>query len=167
MSERINTNRPPADGVYLYPRSKSLADPQRIVVDLIEHLNCSQRNGMSSSAMLDSPLKHEFAELQSSPEFTHGLFDHNTTNAMSIIPCGAILAFECSNMTLCSKIHLLTGVRVYSVWPPTSRDMNLFHLNINDLSEAGHTNTCAQLECGITFVQRPGQLVTLPRSVRH
>jgi hypothetical protein len=68
-------------------------------------------------------------------------------------------------MTSSSTIHLITGVRIYIVYPPTPHNMTTMHKYLLDLTKfpaPKHANVCNDLQEGITFVQRAGQTATIP-----
>lgn len=86
-------------------------------------------------------------------------------NTASIMHCGALLPLEASALVSSSEIHLLTGIRVYIVYPPIPHNMTVVQKYYTDLSQrlaVDHVGVCEALKNGITFVQRPGQIVTIP-----
>jgi len=64
-----------------------------------------------------------------------------------------------------STIHVITGVRVYIVYPPTPHNLRTLNKYLKDLAgdvAPNYIKVCQELENGITFVQRVGQAVTIP-----
>jgi len=83
----------------------------------------------------------------------------------SIMHCGALLPLEASALISSSEIHLLTGIRVYIVYPPTPHNITAiqrYYTNLSQGRASDHAGVCDALKGGITFVQRPGQIVTIP-----
>lgn len=164
LRDLLRPNLPPADRIYVYPPNKNPEDTERLTTDLVDHLgeNDMQYPGITSSIMFECSLQHALGMPHLSPEFDPDIFPQATMKTMSIMPCGATLPLECSSLVNFSEVHLLTGVRVYLVWPPTSNNVASMHSCFNTVSDAQQAQILERLEDGVTFVQRVGEVVTLP-----
>lgn len=93
------------------------------------------------------------------------LKDFDPPSLMTIMPCGGTRSLECSSLDSYTETHLLSGVRVYIVWPPTKANMELLEEYLDMSAEDRywiHNNVCRELQGGITFIQRPGDIVDMP-----
>ncbi|KAH4003736.1 hypothetical protein HBH64_116200 [Parastagonospora nodorum] len=164
LSKLLQHNMPRKDSAFFYPRIQDQGDVDQHLVDLVHYVQYEdvQPHRALTSVVFDTPITHELAKPRLSHEPTASIFPHKLSNAMSIMPRGSTLPLECSPLTHTTEIHLLSGVRVYFVWPPQKDNIFWLWTYFMDISEELHASTLEKLENGITFVQRPGQIVTLP-----
>jgi len=112
------------------------------------------------SPVIDRCLRRFLGDNEASSTLTRSSID--TTSIMS---CGALLPLEASGLMSTSTIHVITGVRVYIVYPPTQHNLTTLNKYLIDLAgdvAPNYTDVCQELESGIAFVQRAGQAVTIP-----
>jgi hypothetical protein len=79
--------------------------------------------------------------------------------------CAAPLSLEASTLTSISTIRLITGARVYNLYPPMLHNMTTVQTYLLDLTKnltSKHENVRKTLQDGMTFAQRAGQTVTIP-----
>ncbi|RYN26908.1 hypothetical protein AA0112_g8121 [Alternaria arborescens] len=143
----------------------SQADREATVERLLEHLDNPQYTEYattltSRSSAVDRCLRHFVGGNE-----TSSTLPQLSADITSIMHCGALLPLEVSALTSSSTIHLITGVRVYIVYPPTPHNMATMHKYLLDLTEdpaPKRASVCNDLQEGITFVQRAGQTATIP-----
>jgi len=162
------------DGAQLYPpRPPPLslrllegdASRQSIALTLVHYLDDQHYAAYATtlnfrSPVIDRCLRHFLGDNEASSTLTRSSID--TTSIMS---CGALLPVEASALMSTSTIHVLTGVRVYIVYPPTPHNLTTLHEYLKDLAgnvAPNYTSVCHELQNGIAFVQRAGQAVTIP-----
>jgi hypothetical protein len=143
----------------------SQAHREATVGRLLQHLDNSRYTEYATtltfrSSAVDRCLRHFVGGNEAS-----NTLPQLSANITSIMHCGALLPLEASAMTSSSTIHLITGVRIYIVYPPTPHNMTTMHKYLLDLTKfpaPKHANVCNDLQEGITFVQRAGQTATIP-----
>ncbi|KAI4701872.1 hypothetical protein J4E89_010563 [Alternaria sp. Ai002NY15] len=141
------------------------ASREGIARTLVEYLDDQQYAAYATTLSFRSPaidrcLRHFQVENEASSTLTRSSID--TTSIMS---CGALLPLEASALMSTSTIHVITGVRVYIVYPPTPHNLTTLNKYLMDLAgdvAPNYTSACDKLENGIAFVQRAGQAVTIP-----
>ena len=143
----------------------SQADREATAGRLLEHLDDPQYTAYATtltfrSSAVDRCLRHFVGSNE-----TSNTLPKLSANITSIMHCGALLPLEASALTSSSTIHLITGVRVYIVYPPTPHNMTIMQKYLLDLTKCPapkHASVCNNLQEGITFVQRAGQTATIP-----
>jgi hypothetical protein len=160
LSEMLRQNMPME--VHIYPTSEGLQDTNQSVSDLVDHLHDMNYRGTKSMAIFHPLIMDPFAKPMPSGQFDSGTLPPLSAGSMSIMPSGTVLPLECSTLTDYSEIHVLTGTRVYFVWPPTVQNMATFQCYLDKFPASQHLEVYNHFQDGITFVQRPGQVVRLP-----
>ncbi|CAN9437232.1 unnamed protein product [Alternaria sp. RS040] len=143
----------------------SQADREATARRLLEHLDDPQYTEYATtltfrSSAVDRCLRHFVGS-----DETSNTLPKLSANITSIMHCGALLPLEASASTSSSTIHLITGVRVYIVYPPTPHNMTTMQKYLLDLTKhpaPEPASVCNDLQEGITFVQRAGQTATIP-----
>ncbi|CAN9423350.1 unnamed protein product [Alternaria alternata] len=113
----------------------SQADREATVERLLEHLDNPQYTEYATtltfrSSAVDRCLRHFVGGNE-----TSSTLPQLSADITSIMHCGALLPLEASALTSSSTIHLITGVRVYIVYPPTPHNMATMHKYLLDLTE--------------------------------
>jgi hypothetical protein len=151
------------DHTIFFPRLPAGADARQTSREFIDHLedmhylgNGSawhfKSSGIESHLKLDPPYERDESVL-TQPEY----------GDMSILPCGALLPLETPGLMDCHKIYLLSGVRVYIIWPPERENMKpLNDYLIKKQPTRTHLEVCKQFGNGVALIQRPGQVVCIP-----
>ncbi|KAL5118184.1 hypothetical protein ACEQ8H_003856 [Pleosporales sp. CAS-2024a] len=162
---RVHLMMPSEEDILVHPPNETQNSLLDVVADLVDHLDQPDHTGIGDSMSVTFPapefhfdVPRTFApDMASMPH----RFSWDASTTFSIMPCGSTLALECTKINDHSIIQLFTGVRVYFVWPPTDRNMDLIKLYFAAPAR-GHEYTCEAFEGGVTFVQRPGQTLLLP-----
>ncbi|KAH7090562.1 hypothetical protein FB567DRAFT_520138 [Paraphoma chrysanthemicola] len=147
-------------------------DRWNIVRDLIETLDSMEHQGVGRTAQLYfryfdqlATPTHEARNDSSRIDRPPRVFDITSKFHLSVMPSGAFLPLEWADMTRTVEIHVLSGVRVYFVWPPTAHNMKKLEEYFEDGGRF-YTNDqielFEELEGGNTIVQLPGQIVRFP-----
>jgi hypothetical protein len=150
---------PPLDGVF------ATGPAARRVV---EHTDDEDYTEIASTLSFHSPLVDRYlktveAANATGPDTLYAPMGSTT----SIMPCGSLLPLEASPLASTTSISLLTGARVYVVYPPTTHNMASLDkyfqvLALGNSSRSNHTKACQALQGGVAFSQRPGETVTIP-----
>jgi hypothetical protein len=135
---------------------KGTPNTEQDAQELIEHLDDMHYTN-HTILNLHSPAMDRYFEQSSTEE--------GVQNTTSIMPCGAILPLEYSVLVNSTSTHLLSGTQVFIFFPPSHTNMEILATYFSDHSKeyaSSHTQVCKALQGGITFVQRPGQVVFIP-----
>jgi hypothetical protein len=134
----------------------------------IERIDDEAYTDLASTLSFHSPLVDRYLKAVEvanamSPDTLYSLQNGVT----SIMPCGALLPLEPSALASTIVIRLLTGLRVYIVYPPTQHNVAVLDgyfqaVGLGKNPQRNHTKVCQALQGGITFLQRPGATVTIP-----
>lgn len=165
LSKLVRHNMPRKYSAIFCPGLQYQGDADQNLVELVHYIQYEdvQPHRTLTSVIFDTPITQELAKPRMSHEPTASIFPHKLSNAMSIMPRGSTLPLEWSPLTHTAEIHLLSGVRVYFVWPPQKNNISCLYKYLKGIiCEELQALTLEELENGITFVQRPGQVVTLP-----
>jgi hypothetical protein len=165
LSLLLRQKPPPIEDIQVFPPVPTPQTAGEIMSDLVEHLKDMEYCDTSSTVSFMPRTVDQFVPpLNPDDDVPDSLF-HGDRGLMSIMPCRAMLPLECSMLQSYSEVHLVCGVRVYIIWPPTRANMAKFdsYLRCSDEERAaGRLTVCETLESGITFIQRPGQILYLP-----
>ncbi|KAI4910553.1 hypothetical protein J4E85_011370 [Alternaria conjuncta] len=132
---------------------------------LVEYLEDQQFAPYATTLTFRSPVIDRCLRLFLGDNEASSTLTRSSTDTTSIMSCGALLPVEASALMSTSTIHVLTGVRVYIVYPSTPHNLTTLHEYLKDLAgdvAPNYTIVCHELENGIAFVQRTGQTVTIP-----
>jgi hypothetical protein len=150
------------ENICTVPPSKTAEDAAHTLSDLISHLDEELYSGTVSIAQLSCPaMEQDIPSLRSGPS-DPSIFPQLSNAHMSIMPSGRTIPLEFSAIPDCEEIYLLTGTRVYFVWPPSEQNMRTFRSYLKGCFSECRLEICQQLEHGTAFIQRPGQFVFLP-----
>jgi hypothetical protein len=157
-----------SDKIQFYPPLGGVFATGPAARRVIEHTDDEEYTDIASTLSFRSPLVGRYlktveAANATGPDTLYAPMGSTT----SIMPCGTLLPLEASALASTISIRLLTGTRVYVVYPPTKHNMagldEYFHiLVLGDSSRSNHTKACRALQSGVTFIQRPGETVTIP-----
>jgi hypothetical protein len=78
------------------------------------------------------------------------------------MPCGTDLPLWYLGLEDRIEVHLVTGLLVYFVWPPSEKNLSLICAYLDDANLSNYMDVCEQFEGGMTIVQRRHQIVHLP-----
>jgi hypothetical protein len=133
--------------------------------ELVEHLDDQYYAAYQTTLTFRSPVIDLYLSQFLGSNESSSVVSRSSTDITSIMPCGALRPLEASTLTSSTTIHLITGVRVYIVYPPSLHNLTTLQRYLVGLTKdlaPNHTSVCDDLEDGITFVQRAGQTVTIP-----
>jgi len=166
LSIMLRHKLPIPQDVQVWPPVQVPEHAAEIVSDLVNHLNDMQYCDISSTVSFRSTVVQKLLPQPSSHDDEPGTSPAFPAADMSIMPCGAMLPVECAMLTSYSEVHLLTGVRVYVVFPAIPSNMERLEDYLDCMARGypqDHDGLCeVSLFRGVTFVQRPGQIVYLP-----
>ncbi|KAG9185661.1 hypothetical protein G6011_06992 [Alternaria panax] len=155
---------PPIPLLVFLPSSNKTGS-EKAVRGLLEHLDDQRYTAYATTLTFRSAVVDRYLKQFVGSNETSSTFSQILTNTTSIMHCGALLPLEASALASNSTIHLITGVRVYIVYPPTLHNMMTVHKYFLDLTQhftPKHANVCNDLQEGIAIVQHAGQTVTIP-----
>jgi hypothetical protein len=154
----------PPQGFYTIPISNSAcnaAQATQTATDLVESLGEEYYCSLASVAVFSCPvLGKAIAPRRSGPSDEH-IFPQQFDAYMFIMGSGSIDPLEYSGTISCSEIHLLTGTRVYFIWPSTEFNMAIFQAHLDDPTIL-YMRVCQELERSIALVQHPGHSCFIP-----
>jgi len=141
------------------------ASRESIARTLVEYLDDPQYAAYATTLTFRSPVIDQCLRLFQGENEASSTLTRSSIDTTSIMSCGALLPLEASALMSTSTIHVLTGVRVYIVYPPTPHNLTTLNKYLIDLAgdiAPNYASVCHELENGIAFVQRAGQAVTIP-----
>jgi hypothetical protein len=141
------------------------ADRERMMRELLEHLDDQHYAACATTFTFRSSVIDRYLKPFVGSNETDDTLPQLSANTNSIMHCGALLPLEASALMSSSTIHLITGVRVYIVYPPSPHNtmtVQKYFIDLANDSTPRHQSVCNDLQEGITFVQRAGQTVTIP-----
>ena len=154
--------RPPPLSLRLFEGDGSR---ESIARTLVEHLEDQQFAPYATTLTFRSPVIDRCLRLFQGENEASSTLTRSSIDTTSIMSCGALLPLEASALMSTSTIHVITGVRVYIVYPPTPHNLTTLNKYLIDLAgdiAPNYASVCHELENGIAFVQRAGQAVTIP-----
>jgi len=161
LSIMLRQKLPIPQDVQVWPPVQAPEHAAEIVSDLVNHLDDMQYCDISSTVSFRSTVVQKLLPRPSPNDDEPGTSPAFPAADMSIMPCGAMLPVECAMLTSYSEVHLLTGVRAYVVFPAIPSNMEKLKAYLDYPQD--HDGLCQDsLDRGVTFVQRPGQIVYLP-----
>jgi hypothetical protein len=153
-----------AEDVFIYPPLGSAHQPEAVALDLINHLEDMEYFGEGSSAFFHSPAIDQIVKQPAPRDEVLSTIHRDDRGEISIVPSGAVLRLALSISSDYTEVHVITGVRIYVVWPPTPHNLDILQqaakTPYNSFEE--QMGLCQELKGGVTFVQRPGHIVYLP-----
>jgi len=141
------------------------ASREGIARALVEYLDDEHYAAYATTLTFRSPVIERCLRIFQGENENSSTLTRSSIDTTSIMSCGALLPLEASALMSTSTIHVITGVRVYIVYPPTPHNLTTLNKYLIDLARdvaPNYTSVCHKLENGIAFVQRAGQAVTIP-----
>ncbi|RMZ74287.1 nicotinamidase pyrazinamidase [Pyrenophora seminiperda CCB06] len=151
-----------SDGAQFYP--PLIGDSRTAKQDLIKHLGtCHYRTYASTLTFLSSAMDPHIKPYIGTRKLNSTSSQGSVAIMTSIMHCGALIPLETSALPSTSEIHLLSGIRIYLIYPPMPNNMVLLQAYCQGVGKGvDHAKICSVMQEGITILQKPGQVVTIP-----
>ena len=153
------------DDAQFHPPLIGSEDTGKASQDLIDNLeNCHYQKHASTLTFRPSTINPHIKPYIETC-LLNSTLSHKLVATISIMHCGALLSPETVAPTSTSEIHLLSGTRIYLTYPSLPHNMTLLQAYLQDLCKGlvpNAANVCASMQDGITILQQPGQIVTIP-----
>ncbi|KAF1829465.1 hypothetical protein BDW02DRAFT_467710, partial [Decorospora gaudefroyi] len=167
LKKSLMSEQMPSDEIVemsYYPGLDSNLDAGEIARELVEQVNNKHYAKISSTLNFHSEALDRYLKPHRDANIEENTFYASPKGSAFIMPCGVLLPLEASALTSNTSIHLLSGMRIYLVYPPTLHNMVILHTHFQHLgngSKPYYVDVCRQMEGGIIFIQRPGEVVRL------
>ncbi|KAL7773598.1 hypothetical protein CFE70_003563 [Pyrenophora teres f. teres 0-1] len=121
------------DEAQFHPLLADSADAATAIQDLVGNLENPHYQRHPSTLTFRSPIMDPYIQPYMDTRRTSSPLPHKSSIMTSIMHCGALLTLETSAPTSTSEVYLLSGMRTYLVYPPTSHNMTLLHVYFQEL----------------------------------
>lgn len=165
LRQMLREDPPMAFNIVTRPPISNSGTREEIMSDLIENLDNMDHSGSGHVVFLLSEVVDRFIQPPAAAENDPGTIDGSSRGCLSIMPSGAYLPLERSDLTRYVEIHALTGVRIHFVWPPTAHNIAILQSYFRTggrSSTESQVELCQELRGGNSIIQRPGQIVLIP-----